>query len=42
VQLQATAYRFPCEYLNIGHIDWDFSLTIAHVDVRERFSHLGI
>jgi hypothetical protein len=33
-QLQTAAQGFPCEYLKVGHIDWDFSLTIAHVDVR--------
>src|SRR5438128_228969 len=40
-QLQTTEQGFPCEYLKIGHIDWDFLLTVAHVDVRG-FSHLAI
>lgn len=35
-QLQAAAQGFPCEHLEIGDIDWDFSLTIAHADPRER------
>ena len=40
-QLQTAAQGFPCEYLEIGHIDWDFLLTVSHVDVRG-FSHLAI
>jgi hypothetical protein len=40
-QLQTAAQGFHCEYLKVSHIDWDFSLTIAHVDARG-FSHLAI
>ena len=40
-QLQTAAQGFPCEYLKIGHIDWDFLLTVAHIEVRG-FSHLAI
>ena len=33
-QLQTAAQRFPREYLEISHIDRDFSLTIANGNVR--------
>src|ERR1700756_1225657 len=34
LQLQTPAQRFSCEYLEISHVDRDFSLTIAHGNVR--------
>jgi len=41
-QLQTTAHRYRCELLEVGTIDRDFSLKIAHTDLRGRLSHLAI